>query len=171
MAQLRVHINKHQYLKTLYTFHQMQSTSSSLKRPMLANPASVEPPASKPLPLLDLQAKAAEAAALLKALAHPDRLMLLCQLVGGERSVTELGVSVGMGQPSLSQQLGVLRGERLVLTRREGKQMVYRIASPAALAVLQTLYGLFCEPQPAVSVARPDHAPGQPAVKLRTDAS
>ena len=138
---------------------------------MLANPTAAEPLASQPVPALDLQAKAAEAAALLKALAHPDRLMLLCQLVGGERSVTELGALAGMGQPSLSQQLGVLRGERLVATRREGKHMVYRIASPAALTVLQTLYGLFCEPQPAASVARPDHAPGRRAVQLRRDAS
>lgn len=95
---------------------------------------------------VDLQARAGEAAALLKALANPDRLLLLCQLVGGERSVGDLGAAAGIEQPSLSQQLSVLRGERLVATRREGKQVIYRIASPAALAVLETLYGLFCDP-------------------------
>lgn len=96
----------------------------------------------------DLQASAAEAAALLKALANPGRLLLLCQLVDGERGVGELGTATGLAQPSLSQQLAVLRGERLVATRREGKQVVYRIASPAALALLQTLHALFCTPQP-----------------------
>jgi ArsR family transcriptional regulator len=101
----------------------------------------------KPLPGPDLQASAGEAAALLKALANPGRLLLLCQLVDAQRSVSELGALTGLAQPSLSQQLGVLRGERLVATRREGRQVVYRIASPAALAVLQTLYALFCRPQ------------------------
>ena len=97
---------------------------------------------------IDFQERATEAANLLKALANPDRLLLLCQLVGGERTVTELGVLAHIEQPSLSQQLGVLRGERLVATRREGKNVFYRVASPAALKVLETLYGLFCaEPE------------------------
>jgi ArsR family transcriptional regulator len=110
---------------------------------------------------IDLQARAGEAAALLKALANPDRLLLLCQLVVGERSVSELGLSTDIEQPSLSQQLGVLRGERLVATRREGKQVFYRIASPAALTVLEALYGLFCGPaqRRAVSLARAGPAP------------
>ena len=95
---------------------------------------------------LDLLARAEEAATLLKALANSDRLLLLCQLVDAERSVGELGALTGIGQPSLSQQLGVLRGERLVATRREGKQVIYRIASPAAMTVLEALYGLFCGP-------------------------
>ena len=121
----------------------MQTASLSLDRPA----------ASMPAPALDLQAQADEAAALLKALANRDRLLLLCQLVDGERSVTALGDLTGIEQPSLSQQLGVLRGERLVATRREGKHVVYRIASPAALAVLQTLYGLFCDPASAPRAA------------------
>jgi len=100
---------------------------------------------------VDFQARAVEAADLLKALANPARLLLLCQLVGGERSVAELGVLAGIEQPSLSQQLGVLRGERLVATRREGKSIFYRIASPSALTVLETLYGLFCEAQAPVT--------------------
>ena len=149
----------------------MQNTPLSLEAPMPGHPDFDEPTASRPLPPRDLQASAAEAAALLKALAHPDRLMLLCQLVEAERSVSELGALVGMGQPSLSQQLGVLRGERLVATRREGKRMVYRIASPAALTLLQTLYGLFCEPQPAAALAKPDPAPGRRAITLSKDTS
>ena len=108
---------------------------------------------SPPTAPMDLQARADEAASLLKALANPDRLLLLCQLVSRECSVSELGASAGIEQPSLSQQLGVLRGERLVATRRQGKQVIYRIASPAALTVLEALFGLFCDPaQPTAAV-------------------
>jgi DNA-binding transcriptional ArsR family regulator len=103
---------------------------------------------------VDLQASAQEAAALLKALANPDRLLLLCQIVDADHSVAELGELTGIAQPSLSQQLAVLRGERLVSTRREGKHVVYRVDSPAALAVLQTLHGLFCKPDAPASVRR-----------------
>lgn len=97
------------------------------------------------MPLAELQKRAGDAAALLKALANPDRLLLLCHLVEAERAVAELGAVTGIAQPTLSQQLGVLRGERLVATRRAGKSIHYRIASPAALAVLRTLYALYCE--------------------------
>jgi ArsR family transcriptional regulator len=103
---------------------------------------------------IDLQARAGEAAALLKTLANADRLLLLCHLVGGESGVGELGASTGIEQPTLSQQLGVLRGERLVATRRVGKQVIYRIASPAALTVLEALYGLFCDPARASSASQ-----------------
>ena len=121
---------------------QTQSSTAALPIATAAEHASV---------VIDFQARAADAASLLKALANPDRLMLLCQLVGGERSVTELGELTRLAQPSLSQQLGVLRGERLVATRREGKNVFYRIASLPAQKLLETLYGLFCdEPTPAV---------------------
>jgi DNA-binding transcriptional ArsR family regulator len=91
--------------------------------------------------------KAADAACgLMKALSNPDRLLLLCQLSQGERRVGELQELVGIGQPTLSQQLAVLRDEGLVATRREGKQIHYRIDSPQALAVLQVLYEQFCGP-------------------------
>ncbi len=94
--------------------------------------------------LQQMQAAAGRAAALLKALSHPDRLILLCQLSQGEFCVSELEEKLAINQPSLSQQLGVLRQEGLVETRREGKQMYYRIASEDALAVLNTLYSRFC---------------------------
>lgn len=94
-----------------------------------------------------LRANADAAGQLLKTLGNPDRLLLLCQLVEGERSVSELEVLLGIQQPTLSQQLGVLRREGLVATRREGKQIFYRIDSPAALAVINTLYQLFCAGQ------------------------
>jgi DNA-binding transcriptional ArsR family regulator len=99
------------------------------------------------MPELDLQqlhANADAASQLLKALANPDRLILLCQLSQGERNVSDLESLLGIQQPTLSQQLAVLRREGLVETRRDGKQMFYRITSPAALAVIQTLYQQFC---------------------------
>lgn len=91
-----------------------------------------------------LRESAAQAEQLLKVLANPDRLMLLCQLSHGERNVGELEALLGIRQPTLSQQLGVLRREGLVETRRDGKQIHYRICSPQALAVIDTLYQLFC---------------------------
>lgn len=91
-----------------------------------------------------LRAAAAQASTLLKALANPDRLLLLCQMTQGEFSVSELEQLTGIRQPTLSQQLTVLRAEQLVATRRDGKQIFYRIDSAAALAVLQVLYGQFC---------------------------
>ena len=87
----------------------------------------------------------AQAARLLKALANPDRLMLLCQLSQREMSVGELEMSLGIMQPTLSQQLGVLREEALVGTRRDGKHVFYRVRSPQALAVLRVLYDEFCK--------------------------
>jgi len=85
-----------------------------------------------------------EAARLLKVLANPDRLMLLCRLSQGEASVGELEAGLGILQPTLSQQLTVLREEGLVETRREGKYIFYRVASARALAVLKVLYEQFC---------------------------
>lgn len=81
---------------------------------------------------------------LLKSLSHPDRLLLLCQLTQGEYCVNELEDLVGIGQPSLSQQLGILRKDELVKTRRKGKQIYYSIDSSDAIAVLRLLYERFC---------------------------
>ena len=93
-----------------------------------------------------MQLAAVKASRLLKALANPDRLLLLCQLTQGEHCVSEMEALVGVLQPTLSQQLGVLRQEGLVSTRREGKQIFYSIASQNALAVMQVLYERFCAP-------------------------
>lgn len=92
-----------------------------------------------------LRQSADAASRLMKALSNPDRLLLLCQLAQGEKRVGELEDIVGILQPTLSQQLGVLRDEGLVSTRREGKNIYYRIDSPQALAVLNVLYTQFCE--------------------------
>ena len=94
--------------------------------------------------LQQLHANAEAASQFLKALANPHRLILLCQLSQGERNVSDLESLLGIQQPTLSQQLAVLRREGLVETRRDGKQVFYRISSPAALAVIQTLYQHFC---------------------------
>lgn len=91
-----------------------------------------------------LRGAADQACRLLKALGHPDRLLLLCQLSQGEMRVGELETMLGMTQPTLSQQLGVLRDEKLVSTRRDGKSIYYSIASEPALSVLRTLYDQFC---------------------------
>lgn len=107
----------------------------------------------------DLQAHAQAAASLLKTLANPDRLLLLCHLVDGELSVTQLGVAAGLGQPTLSQQLGVLRLDGLVATRRVGKSIFYRLKSPHVQAVLQTLHRLYCEPAPEPSLHPSFHQP------------
>lgn len=91
-----------------------------------------------------LQASAAHACSLMKVMANADRLMLLCQISRGEKSVGELEELAGVRQPTLSQQLTVLREEGLVSTRRDGKKIYYSIASQAALAVMQVLYQEFC---------------------------
>jgi DNA-binding transcriptional ArsR family regulator len=97
--------------------------------------------------MIDIKAmhgSSAEASRLLKTLANPDRLMLLCRLSQGEASVGELEAELGILQPTLSQQLTVLRTQGLVATRREGKHVFYRVRSPRALAVLDVLYEQFC---------------------------
>lgn len=98
--------------------------------------------------LAELRASADQACRLMKALSNPDRLMLLCQLAQGELRVGELEQRVGVAQPTLSQQLGVLRDEGLVSTRRDGKAVYYRIDSPQAQAVMHTLHQQFCNPDP-----------------------
>ena len=91
-----------------------------------------------------LRASASKACALLKALANEDRLLILCQLTQGERNVGELEKMTGVRQPTLSQQLGILRDEGLVVTRREGKYIFYGLASHEVIQVMKTLSGLYC---------------------------
>jgi len=91
-----------------------------------------------------LRAAAGQAVAALKVLANQDRLLLLCQLSQGEMCVSELEEALGIHQPTLSQQLGVLRTEGVVDTRREGKNIYYSVADPALLEILAVLYRLYC---------------------------
>ncbi len=87
---------------------------------------------------------AADAAALLKAMGNPNRLMILCSLLDQEMSVGELNNRVALSQSSLSQHLAALRKAKLVSTRRESQVIYYRIEGEAALAVILTLKQLFC---------------------------
>ena len=109
---------------------------------MLAEPEIETQP---PLDLEVLRHAAAAACKLLKTMSNPDRLLLLCQLSQGEKNVGELETLVGIAQPTLSQQLGVLRDEGLVNTRREGKNIYYCINSTQAMAVMGVLYTQFCQ--------------------------
>lgn len=88
---------------------------------------------------------AGDATALLRVLSNEDRLLLLCQLTEGERCVSELEELLDIHQPTLSQQLGVLRNEGLVETRREGKNIYYRVRDRKELMLLRTLYDLYCK--------------------------
>lgn len=94
--------------------------------------------------IAQFEASAAGAAKLLRALANERRLMILCQLTDGERSVGQLLPLVGLSQSALSQHLAVLREEGVVATRREAQTIWYRIDDPAALKVVATLAEIFC---------------------------
>jgi DNA-binding transcriptional ArsR family regulator len=91
-----------------------------------------------------MRAAAGEATAVLRVLANEDRLLLLCQMSQGEKSVSELEELLDIHQPTLSQQLGVLRADGLVNTRRDGKRIYYSVANPKVLTLLNALYSLYC---------------------------
>ena len=100
-----------------------------------------------------MAAHALEAGNLLRAMASEHRLMVLCSLVPGERSVSELLELVPLAQSALSQHLAVLRRERLVEARRAGQAMYYSLRPGPALDIIQVLYRNFC-PVPATRAAR-----------------
>jgi len=91
-----------------------------------------------------LMEKARRAADFLKALAHENRLMILCILSQGERSVSELEQLLSLRQPTVSQQLARLRADGLVSTRRNGKTIYYSLASEEARVVVGAVYDQFC---------------------------
>jgi DNA-binding transcriptional ArsR family regulator len=104
-------------------------------------------PARKPPASDDLAAlvrKAREASEFLKALAHENRLLILCNLAGGEKSVSELEALLSLRQPTVSQQLARLRAEGLVSARRDGKTIYYSLASDEARLVIGAIYQAFC---------------------------
>jgi DNA-binding transcriptional ArsR family regulator len=92
----------------------------------------------------ELRASASQACMLLKTLANEDRLLILCQLINGARTVGELESLLGIRQPTLSQQLTVLRQEGLVSTERKGKYIIYSLASAEVIHIMHTLYHLYC---------------------------
>ena len=104
--------------------------------------------------LSGLEAEAGRASGLLKALGNAHRLVILCELMAGERSVGELVRRVGLSQSALSQHLARLRREELVRTRRAAQTIYYSLADPHARAVLETLvrlYGNAAAPAPAAT--------------------
>lgn len=120
--------------------------------------------AATAFPFDQMQGAAREATGLLKALSNPDRLLILCHLAQGEARVGELEEVLGIVQPTLSQQLTVLREEQLVSTRRDGKNIYYSLASTPALAVIETLYRQFCCD---VAAQRPSRSPSQSGSKTK----
>ena len=94
--------------------------------------------------LKKMQASADEACRLMKVLSNRDRMLLLCEISQGEKCVGELEEALDIHQPTLSQQLTVLRNEELVETRREGKQIYYSLSSSSVLDVMGILYKNYC---------------------------
>ena len=89
--------------------------------------------------------KAKSASNFLKAISHEGRLMILCHLVSGEKSVTELEELISARQAAVSQQLSRLRLEGLVVPRRDGKTIYYRLADDKPKRILEVIYDLFCQ--------------------------
>ncbi|MCB1748325.1 MAG: winged helix-turn-helix transcriptional regulator [Gammaproteobacteria bacterium] len=93
----------------------------------------------------DMEGRADEVAGLMKTLSHRTRLLLLCQLVDGEKSVGELAQRLGQAQPNVSQQLALLRREGLVQTRRDGQTIYYVLPSGRLSRLMGFLYDNFCD--------------------------
>lgn len=98
----------------------------------------------KDLKLRQLQAKAGEAGRVLRLLANERRLLILCELAGGERPAGALAAKAGLSQSALSQHLAKMRDEKLVTTRREAQTVFYRIADRRVARLLTTLKDVFC---------------------------
>lgn len=96
-----------------------------------------------------LKESARRASTLLKAMSNEHRLMILCQLLPGEKSVGELERIIGLSQSALSQHLARLRRDDLVRTRRQAQTIYYSLNGAEASAVINTLYTLYCQPQGA----------------------
>jgi DNA-binding transcriptional ArsR family regulator len=92
-----------------------------------------------------MMANAQDASEFLKALAHEARLVILCILVDGEKSVTEIEHLLSLRQPAVSQQLARLRADNLVETRRDGKNIYYSLARPEVREIIEALHAVFCK--------------------------
>ena len=91
---------------------------------------------------------AEQAVSLLRSLSHKGRLMILCQLAEGEKSVGTLVDNLDIGQAGVSQQLSLLRRDGIIAQRRDGRHIYYRLNDENAALVVQTLYALFCPQLP-----------------------
>ncbi len=103
-------------------------------------------PKKPELDIDELMRNAQAASDFLKALSHEARLVILCLLTEGEKSVTEIEQLLQLRQPAVSQQLARLRADVLVETRREGKNIYYSLARPEVRQVIETLHTAFCSP-------------------------
>ncbi len=96
--------------------------------------------------LIELKRKSEDVAALLKQLSHPQRLLILCSMAEGEKSVGEIEKACGASQSAASQFLKGMRLEGLIESRREGKQIFYSIVDKRVLELIRSLYKIFCNP-------------------------
>ena len=104
-------------------------------------------PAGRVVNLETLLANARSASEFLKTLSHEARLVILCMLIEGEKSVTEIEQILKLRQPAVSQQLARLRADGLVETRRDGKNIYYSLARSDAREVIEVLHKAFCKPK------------------------
>ena len=112
---------------------------------MQVNQTAVRTPLPRDVGALrELQRNARRVASLLKAMSNPARLVILCQIAEGERSVGALERAVGLSQSSISQHLAVLRGEAVVSSRRVRQTVLYSLASKEVVALMATLHAVFC---------------------------
>ena len=95
--------------------------------------------------IAEMENNATEAAGFLKGLASPHRLLILCQLMEGERNVTELIEATGLAQTSMSQHLSKLKDEHIVTFRRDHRTLYYRINNEAVLSIMAVMYEHFCK--------------------------
>jgi DNA-binding transcriptional ArsR family regulator len=104
-------------------------------------------PRKRGISVAEMMHNAAEASEFLKALSHSPRLLILCMLLEGEKSVTEIERTLGLRQAATSQQLARLRADDLVETRRDGQNIFYSLARPEVRSVIEALHGAFCRPR------------------------
>ena len=97
--------------------------------------------------LIEMADAADRASSLMKTLGHKDRLMILCQLAGGEKSVGEIAELLEIPQSPLCQHLSRMRNEDLVTTRREAQTIYYSLKGGDASRIIEVLYELFCDPE------------------------
>ena len=102
---------------------------------------------SDPVDAAAMRAAADEASALMKALANRHRLLILCELAQGEKSVGQLAGFLGIRDSTVSQHLALLRRDRLIAGRRDGQTIWYRIESKVAMELMDVLYRNFCAPK------------------------
>lgn len=99
-----------------------------------------------PAELREMQSNAGQAVEVLRALSNEARLLVLCRLIQGEMSVSELNEAADLSQSALSQHLARLRADELVTTRRDGQTIFYRIADPRVGELVAAMHEIFCKP-------------------------